>query len=187
MPATVDRILEAALDVFVTHGYIAGSMAQIRERAGVSNGSLFHFFPRKADLAAGVLSCGMREFQAALLAALPGATAADGVRNAVRASLAWITQHPDLARFLFTDVPDEVLLAAEPQFGAENRRYVEIVTAWLAEKDLLRGRRFDLVHALWLGPTMEFSRHWLRGRGRTEPEAAAAELASAAWSALRSR
>jgi len=78
MQGTVDRIRAAALTVFVTNGYTATSMAQIRTHAAVSNGSLFHLFPRKADLAAGVLTQGMRDCQDAVLAALDTPTAGEG-------------------------------------------------------------------------------------------------------------
>ena len=184
MQGTADRIRAAALAVFVTNGYAATSMTQIRQHAAVSNGSLFHFFPRKADLAAGVLTEGMRHCQEAVLTALDATTGADGVRAAVRALLGWVSGDAEMARFVFADAPDEVLLAAEPAFGAHNRRYVQDITAWLAGQDLLRGRPFEVVHALWFGPSMELGRHWLRGRSRITPTAAAAELSAAAWRAV---
>ncbi len=184
MQGTADRIRAAALVVFVTNGYAATSMTQIRQRAAVSNGSLFHFFPRKADLAAGVLTEGMQECQQAVLTALGATTGADGVRAGVRALLGWVNSNVEMARFVFADAPDEVLLAAEPVFGSYNRRYVQDVTAWLVDQDLLRGRSFEVVHALWFGPSMELARYWLRGRGRITPSAAAAELSAAAWRAV---
>lgn len=184
MQETAERIRAAALAVFVANGYSATSMAQIRQHAAVSNGSLFHFFPRKAELAAGVLIDGMRHCQESVLTALDATTGADGVRGGVGALLGWVSDHAEMARFVFADAPDEVLLAAEPSFGAHNRRYVQDVAAWLADQDLLRGRPFEVVHALWFGPSMEMGRHWLRGRGRIEPSAAAEELSAAAWRAV---
>ena len=183
MQGTADRIRAAALAEFVTNGYTATSMARIRRHAAVSNGSLFHFFPRKADLAAGVLTEGMRNCQDAVLAALD-TTPAEGVRAGVRALLAWVSGHAEMARFVFTDVPDEVLLAAEPVHAADNRRYVQDIAAWLADRDLLRDRPFEVVHALWFGPSMELCRHWVRGRGRTTPTDAAEALSAAAWRAV---
>jgi AcrR family transcriptional regulator len=184
MQGTVDRIRAAALTVFVTNGYTATSMAQIRTHAAVSNGSLFHFFPRKADLAAGVLTQGMRDCQDAVLAALDTPTAGEGVRAGVRALLGWVSGQAEMARFVFADAPDEVLLAAEPVLAACNRRYVHALTAWLADRDLVRGRPFEVVHALWFGSSMDLCRHWLRGRSRVTPTDAAEELGAAAWRAV---
>jgi len=186
MQGTADRIRAAALAEFVTNGYAATSMARIRNHAAVSNGSLFHFFPRKADLAAGVLTDGMRDCQDAVLAALD-TTPADGVRAAVVALLDWVGDHAEMARFVFADAPDEVLLAAEPALAAHNRRYVQLTAAWLADRDLLRGRPFEVVHALWFGASMELCRHWVRGRSRITPADAADELSAAAWRAVDGR
>ncbi|NOK63785.1 MAG: TetR/AcrR family transcriptional regulator [Chloroflexi bacterium AL-W] len=44
---TVEAILDAAVQVFEQHGYAAGTTARIAERAGVSVGSLYQYFPNK--------------------------------------------------------------------------------------------------------------------------------------------
>src|SRR5271154_4777544 len=45
--ATVESILEAAAQVFERHGYAAGTTNRIAERAGVSIGTLYQYFPNK--------------------------------------------------------------------------------------------------------------------------------------------
>ncbi len=44
---TVDAILEAAAQVFTTEGYECGTTDRIAERAGVSVGTLYQYFPNK--------------------------------------------------------------------------------------------------------------------------------------------
>lgn len=44
---TVEAIIEAAAQVFERHGYTAGTTNRIAERAGVSIGSLYEYFPDK--------------------------------------------------------------------------------------------------------------------------------------------
>src|SRR5215471_21205054 len=44
---TVEAIVEAAAQVFERHGYAAGTTNRIAERAGVSIGSLYQYFPNK--------------------------------------------------------------------------------------------------------------------------------------------
>lgn len=44
---TVEAILEAAAQVFERHGYAGGTTNRIAERAGVSIGSLYQYFPNK--------------------------------------------------------------------------------------------------------------------------------------------
>jgi AcrR family transcriptional regulator len=45
--ATVEAIVEAAAQVFERHGYAAGTTNRIAERAGVSIGTLYQYFPNK--------------------------------------------------------------------------------------------------------------------------------------------
>src|ERR671936_341950 len=44
---TVEAIVEAAAQVFERHGYSAGTTNRIAERAGVSIGTLYQYFPNK--------------------------------------------------------------------------------------------------------------------------------------------
>jgi AcrR family transcriptional regulator len=44
---TVEALLQAAAQVFECHGYAAGTTNRIAERAGVSIGSLYQYFPNK--------------------------------------------------------------------------------------------------------------------------------------------
>lgn len=48
--ATRAAIFQAALDLFKVHGYEATTMRAIAERAGVSLGSSYHYFPSKEHL-----------------------------------------------------------------------------------------------------------------------------------------
>ncbi len=186
--ATGERIAWAALRLFTVHGYAGTSMEQVRREAGVSNGSLYHHFGSRADLAARLLLEGMARSQQVVLQVLADASDAEqGVRNVVHAQLGWIQEHAELARLLYGDLPDDVLLAAEPTFGEQNRHYVNVVGGWLraqAEQGTLVRRPFGVTHALWLGPGQEFARHWLRGRSRLAPTEVAADLADGAWRAL---
>lgn len=49
-PDTRDRLVDAAMELFVLQGYGATGLAQIARRAGVLPGSLYYFFPTKEDL-----------------------------------------------------------------------------------------------------------------------------------------
>ena len=49
-PDTRQKLLDAAMELFVFQGYGATGLAQIARRAGVLPGSLYYFFPSKEDL-----------------------------------------------------------------------------------------------------------------------------------------
>jgi len=53
--ATVDMVLVAAAQVFEAHGYAAGTTNRIAERAGVSIGTLYQYFPSKEAIAVALL------------------------------------------------------------------------------------------------------------------------------------
>jgi AcrR family transcriptional regulator len=52
---TRERLIEAAMELFVLHGYGPTGLAQIARRAEAHPGSLYHFFPTKEDLLAATL------------------------------------------------------------------------------------------------------------------------------------
>jgi AcrR family transcriptional regulator len=58
---TVEAILEAAAQVFERHGYAAGTTNRIAERAGVSIGSLYQYFPNKGAIVVEVMRRHMAE------------------------------------------------------------------------------------------------------------------------------
>lgn len=47
---TRDRLIDAALELFVYQGYAATGLAQVARKAQVLPGSLYYFFPTKEDL-----------------------------------------------------------------------------------------------------------------------------------------
>ena len=52
---TRERILTAAAHVFAEHGYAAGTTNRIAERARISIGSLYQYFPNKDTILASLL------------------------------------------------------------------------------------------------------------------------------------
>ena len=187
--ATTDDLVTAvALRLLGSQGYAATSMEQVRREAGISNGSLYHLYHDKAALAARLHCRGMIESQDGILAALREARAAqDGVRGAVVSQSGWVDANVELARITYADLPDAVLTAAAPILDGPSRSYVREVNDWLRghiDSGTLIDQPFVVLHALWLGPTQEFCRHWLRGRSRLRPRHVAADLAQGAWRAV---
>jgi AcrR family transcriptional regulator len=184
---TVERITAVALDLF-SQGYATTSMEEVRRQAEVSNGSLYHLFPSKAALAARLYCDGMIESQNGIIDALDiTQDAQKGVRGAVAFQTSWVDSHTQLARLIYADWTDDVLAAAAPSLDGPSRQYVRVVDRWLRDRVAageLIDRPFAVLHALWLGPTQEYCRHWLRGRSRLRPRHVTDDLAGGAWRAL---
>lgn len=108
--ATAAAILEAAARVFAAHGYAAGTTNRIAERAGVSVGSLYEYWPNKDAILAALLERHLDEARGVLgplVAEARGGTRplAEIVRGFVGAMVALHAHEPALHRVLFEEAP----------------------------------------------------------------------------------
>jgi AcrR family transcriptional regulator len=106
--ATVDAIVEATTQVLLEDGYDRFTTARVAERAGVSVGSLYQYFPNKAALASAVIDRCCDDFLIAFESALAGrrrATLADCIRALI--DVAIVSHHltPELHRVVLDLAP----------------------------------------------------------------------------------
>jgi AcrR family transcriptional regulator len=97
---TVEAILEAAARILETHGIQGYTTNAVAERAGVSIGSLYQYFPNKDALTAALID---RETALLLIdidMARRSTTFVAGLRSLVRAAIAHQMRRPALARLL---------------------------------------------------------------------------------------
>jgi AcrR family transcriptional regulator len=107
---TVDAIVEAAARVLARHGYAAATTNRIAERAGVSIGSLYEYFPNKDSILAALLERHTDQGGFEVLEALEAAIARGAALPALLRALveALLRQHrrsPELHRVLFEEMP----------------------------------------------------------------------------------
>jgi AcrR family transcriptional regulator len=179
------EILAAALRTFTERGVAAATVDDVRRLSGASVGSIYHHFGDKEGLAATLYVEGLRDYQEGYLEIVRELPEAErGVRAVVRHHLRWVAAHPDLARFLLAGPP----AGAAEQVAPLNRELFAATRAWVdAEVAARRVRSMprELMYAVLIGPSQEFSRHWLAGRTKTSMRTAERVLAQAAWDALR--
>jgi AcrR family transcriptional regulator len=115
--ATVEAILEAAAQVFERQGYAAGTTNRIAERAGVSIGSLYQYFPNKDAILVALVHRHIAEGMAALQPHLQrlsdGARFDDVLPDIVHAMVALHALAPGLHRVLFEETQLPPALRAE--------------------------------------------------------------------------
>jgi AcrR family transcriptional regulator len=107
---TVEAILDAAAHVFERHGYAAGTTNRIAQRAGISIGSLYQYYPNKDAVLVALVDRHLDEGVAALGPVLEGLhreqpPPAGGVRRLVEAMVALHRERPALHRVLFEEAP----------------------------------------------------------------------------------
>jgi AcrR family transcriptional regulator len=177
------RLLDAALARFGDAGPVTVSLDEIRLDAGVSVGALYHHFADKGALLEALYVELSDDFQTGFLAELRShPTAEDGLRAGVTCYLRWVAEHRAGAAVLLGHRPDS------ERMNALNRAFLAEVLAWWrthVHYGALRDLPLDLIHALWLGPAQEYTRHWITGHAKRPPISAAEVLAEAAWGSLK--
>jgi len=186
--STRDAILAAGLEAFDTVGFDQATVAAIRAAAGVSNGSFFHFFGAKEQLAAALFLEAIKAYHAAMLAALrDDPTAPAGIAGLIEAHLGWVVIHRPRARFLFEQVRAEWLAHIRDEQAAENAAFGSGIEAWqapLTAAGALRAMPAALFAAQIIGPAQIFCRAWLSGRSEADPRDQAPALIDCARRAL---
>ena len=183
------QILDAALECFSTMGYEETTLADIRERAGASTGSIYHHFTSKERLAASLYLEGVRQTQdAGVEALLRTRTARTGIAALVAAYVDWVVANPAFASFLFGMRHAAFVDGEERAIGDLNTSVQEQARRWFADRvaagelpplePALRG-------ALVFGPCRLWASAWLRGSTSTTPEQAKRQIATAALAALQ--
>ncbi len=100
---TVDAIVEATTELLLQEGYDRLTTARVAERAGVSVGSLYQYFPNKAALACAVIDRCCDGFLGAFSNALAGRSRAnltDGIAAIVDVGLVSHHLAPELHRIV---------------------------------------------------------------------------------------
>jgi AcrR family transcriptional regulator len=183
-----EELLAAGLAVFERDGFEGATVAAIRARARASNGSFFHFFASKKELAATLFLETLQRYHAAILVALePGLSAQAGIDRLIRAHLDWVVEHRREARYLFEISRGDWTEELRDKQRALNVRFAEGIERWRAPL-VTRGELLPLPQAVFgsqiIGPAQIFCRAYLSGRDRSDPRLQADQLIACAIRAL---
>jgi AcrR family transcriptional regulator len=108
---TVDAVLKAAAQVFTRRGYAGATTNHIAERAGVSVGSLYEYFPSKDALLVALMEEHLGEGESVLQKVAAEVVArgvrdlAEVVRHVARAMVELHARDRELHRILFEEAP----------------------------------------------------------------------------------
>ena len=119
---TVDAIIEAAARILEQQGFEGYTTNAVAQRAGVSIGSLYQYFPGKDALTSALIERETAVMLANIGAAVHASDWANGLRAMISAAVAHQLQRPRLARLL--DI-EESRLPIRPR----NQRVFHIVQA----------------------------------------------------------
>lgn len=189
MAASVrEDLLAAGLAVFDRDGFDGATVAAIRKRAHASNGSFFHVFASKKELAGTLFLETLSRYHAAILAqVVPGLSAREGIERLIRAHLGWVVEKRREARYLFEISRGDWTEELRDKQRALNARFAEGIERWRAPL-VERGELLALPTAIFasqvIGPAQIFCRAYLSGRERGDPRQHADQLVACAIRAL---
>jgi AcrR family transcriptional regulator len=197
-------ILDAALACFTKAGYDQTTLADIRQAANASTGSIYHHFGSKEQIAASLyLDAVVSTQQAGLEALLRTRTGRTGVHALVGAYLDWVEAHPDHARFLLWMRHADFLVAdnadnagsagnnaqPEQQLDELNAGVAQRTAGWFAAR-IAAGELPDIDpsirRALIFGPCRHWASRYLAGETDLTVAQAKRQLAPAIYASLMS-
>lgn len=182
---TKERVLAAALACFGDIGFSQTSIGAIRERSGVSVGSIYHHFRNKEGIATALYLKALDLYRVGILDILRAATTGEAVvKGVVRHHVDWVVENPDLGRYLLFMRREATAGEGGDAIRAHTKTFLREVSATLKPmiaRGEIRQMARELYVPLMIGPAQEVIRLWLSGRMDLNPAEARDDLADAAW------
>ena len=175
------QLLDAAMEVFVAHGYHAAAMDEIADRAGVSKPVLYQHFPGKQDLYLALLDESIESLTEAVRTALVS-TNDNGQRvNATFAAyFEYVAEHRGTFRLVFeSDFTNEP--AVRDRLDGADRKCADLISQVIREDAGLGDDEAHLLSIGLVGMAQVSARYWLSTLGSIPRDAAEQMVARLAW------
>lgn len=186
---TREIILEAALAEIAETNVDRATVAAICRRAGISNGSFFHFFATKDALLEALHERAIGDYQQAYLDLLARSdrNAEAAVRAAVRFHLEWVEKRPELAQFMQRPPHPRQQRTRAGRMSGANTGFIGALTAWARpyqQRGQLREMLPEVLASALLGPPQLLCRAWLSGVSDVPPSNYSKALGDVVWASL---
>lgn len=182
------RALSAALALFEAQGVAGTTIEQVRDRANVSIGSLYHHFGSRDGLVAALFDELLRDYRATIAAELGSREDARALLDGfVQGHIGWAVANPAAARFLAEHRRDPAVTSGDTRLQRGTADFLRPLLARLkpaVSAGSIRGLPPELLLSLVVGPVQTWLRLWLDGQTSLKPETAAKRIADLAWAAL---
>ncbi len=182
------RALAAALALFEAQGVAATTVEQVRDRAGVSIGSLYHHFGSRDGLVAALYDDLLGRYRAAIATELGSR---DGARallaGFVQAHIGWAVANPAAARFLAEYRRDPAVARGDVRLQQGTADFLRPLLNRLkpaVAAGSIRSLPPELLLSLVIGPVQTWLRLWLDSQTSLKPETAARRIADLVWASL---
>lgn len=184
-----ERILAAALKLFVEQGYFNTNVPDLSRESKCSVGSIYHTFKNKEEVATALYEEGISAFRNALDNSIADVTGPkDMVLTVVRSFLEFSEVNHQLSRYLWLCRHNEFMtgLIKHPTMVGYDRLGRQLTRSIKQgiRSGTIRPLRAQLIWSILFGIPVGYVRDWLDGYNPAPPSEVADELAEACWRAL---
>ena len=185
-----ERILMAALELFVEKGYFNTNIPDISKKSHCSVGSIYHHFVNKEEIADQLYKDGSQKFRNALLEVIdPNGSIKDNIRGVIIAFLYFSEREKMLAKYMWLARHSEFLsqkVSRPTVIGLDplGRVLVRIIKRAIKQGEIAN-LRAEVIWVIIFGIPVSFLLDWLDGNTKILPSDVAPVLAEASWSALQ--
>jgi TetR/AcrR family transcriptional regulator len=150
--ANEERILDAALDVFSTHGFRGATVDQIAERAGMTKPNLLYYFRRKRDIYLAVLNRTHEMWLQPLEALVQDGDPAREISDYIDRKLEMARDNPKASRLFAMEIIQGAPVLGDVLTGRLKTLVDEkaaIIRRWVAEGKLAPIDPYHLIFMVW--------------------------------------
>ncbi len=184
-----DRILAAALKLFVDQGYFNTNVPDLSRESQCSVGSIYHNFKSKEEVASSLYDEGLKAFRNALNTSInPEDNAEALIKSVVKSFLEFCEVNTQLAKYMWLSRHNEFLSGVIKQptqvgFDRLGRSLTKALKKAIQERQIRRVNA-NIIWSVLFGVPLAYVRDWLDGYNPHSPSQVADEIAETCWKAL---
>lgn len=185
-----ERILAAALKLFVEQGYFNTNVPDLSRESKCSVGSIYHNFRNKEEVAAALYQEGITSFRRALEAALEGVKdPAEVIKTVIKSFLEFSEVNHQFSRYLWLSRHNEFMTGVIKSptsvgFDTLGRKLTKSIKTGIRSGQILP-LKANIIWTIMFGIPLAYVRDWLDGFNPVPPKMVADQIADACWRALR--
>lgn len=184
-----ERILAAALKLFVEQGYFNTNVPDLSRESKCSVGSIYHTFKNKEEVASALYEEGIRSFRSALARSIQGIEDVEVLsKTLVRSFLEFSEVNHQISRYLWLCRHNEFMsgvIRHPTTVGLDplGRSLTKAIRRGQRE-GRIRDLKANILWSILFGIPLGYVRDWLDGFNPDPPHAVADQIADACWRGL---
>jgi AcrR family transcriptional regulator len=185
-----ERIMAAALKLFVEQGYFNTNVPDLSRESKCSIGSIYHNFKNKEEVASALYLESISSFRRALQESVVNITDVEQLtKTLVRSFLQFSEVNHQISRYIWLCRHNEFMtgLIKHPTtvgFDQLGRVLTKVVRGGI-KQGKVRDMKANILWSILFGVPLAYVRDWLEGFNPDPPSRVADQIADACWRALK--